>query len=766
MNLRGMDVSRLEMSLINVGDITEVVPQINEHYQEKKERAIFTAMCLFNLESEALNETVLKSLFFLIANCKSLRKEIVQKALDRLRPVGKKLNEEGVKCSDAKMSFELFKKAELRFNPMACFNAGNSLFFDSKQSTDTSQAEKHWSMGSTIAKRFGYEGWEDEPSNVGRVEKYLTYPGLDKWRWDVPLHVFKAMELFVVKKTLNPFAYMFCGRALEEGRGIEKNQAKADAILKQGFNAYGVMAETETKEWPVPYYQRAIDLGNTMACFNLGNFLAFSAGNNCNVGKAFECWKIGLLQASNPDQSWKSEPSNIPLIKSFDQELFKETVSDEDFNAFMMAADLIKEQSKTINRLLYYQIGRAKCLKGRTPEEKEEGRKLVCDTAVAICKDKNSHDVLGKLKYLKIAAFYGDINSCFRLGTYILAHPESEKDLGDCLHFFHKGHFLLQKAKDKSCFDREFSFDSFPKVVSLKGKEALNSIASGFGFVLSQVSVLTTLDLSSTNLGPEGLKQLSEGLKAHSSLTSLNLSDNSIGSEGAASLSEALKDNKELIHLDLSFNDISSEGIESLSGVLKRNTSLTVLSLEGNRFRVSGAKILAECLEKSSKLKELRLGGTHMGEDGLMHLSESLKNAKSLSCLSLWGNCLGTGKLVGIRNLLLNIPSLVHLDLWRNELGSDSAIQIASYLKGNVALRTLILSENHIGDEGANAIWKSVGKSALEELYMDGNDISGKGLDGISDALSSSQSLKVVNMEGNPCGKITPPKRRKVTIVQ
>jgi len=40
--------------------------------------------------------------------------------------------------------------------------------------------------------------------------------------------------------------------------------------LKQGCNAYAVMMEAETKDWPVPYYQRAIDLGNTMACFNLG----------------------------------------------------------------------------------------------------------------------------------------------------------------------------------------------------------------------------------------------------------------------------------------------------------------------------------------------------------------------------------------------------------------------------------------------------------------------------------------------------------------
>ena len=77
-----------------------------------------------------------------------------------------------------------------------------------------------------------------------------------------------------------------------------------------------------------------------------------------------------------------------------------------------------------------------------------------------------------------------------------------------------------------------------------------------------------------------------------------------------------------------------------------------------------------------------------------------------------------------------------------NNLGSKGAKIIAEYLNGNGALRTLILSglfsfhscvfcqdneslcvccfsENHIGDEGANAIWKSVPKSALEELYLE-----------------------------------------------
>ncbi|KAG0043929.1 hypothetical protein BGZ90_008928, partial [Linnemannia elongata] len=86
-------------------------------------------------------------------------------------------------------------------------------------------------------------------------------------------------------------------------------------------------------------------------------------------------------------------------------------------------------------------------------------------------------------------------------------------------------------------------------------------------------STLTTLNLESNSIGPDGAQALSEALKTNSTLTNLNLWRNSIGPHGAQAMSEALKTNSTLITLKLSTKSIDNNGAQALSEALRTNSA-------------------------------------------------------------------------------------------------------------------------------------------------------------------------------------------------
>ena len=143
------------------------------------------------------------------------------------------------------------------------------------------------------------------------------------------------------------------------------------------------------------------------------------------------------------------------------------------------------------------------------------------------------------------------------------------------------------------------------------GPEGAKALAG----VLKENKTLTTLNLGSNNIDSEGAKALAAALEVNKTLTTLNLSDNNIGPEEAKALAEALEVNKTLTTLDLFHNNIGPEGAKELAEALKVNKTLNMLNLETNDIGLEGAKALAEALiintslldcELSSEMKDVK----------------------------------------------------------------------------------------------------------------------------------------------------------------
>ena len=85
--------------------------------------------------------------------------------------------------------------------------------------------------------------------------------------------------------------------------------------------------------------------------------------------------------------------------------------------------------------------------------------------------------------------------------------------------------------------------------------------------------------------------------------------------------------------LNLNSNDIGPEGAKAIAETLTKNTSLTALYIGNNQIGLAGAKALAKALEENTSLTELYLGGNNIGPEEYKALADSLKNNTSMKKL-------------------------------------------------------------------------------------------------------------------------------------
>ena len=142
-------------------------------------------------------------------------------------------------------------------------------------------------------------------------------------------------------------------------------------------------------------------------------------------------------------------------------------------------------------------------------------------------------------------------------------------------------------------------------------------------FLMMNNYALCYLNLNSTKLKNEGIKNLAQGLTTNKSLVSLNLGNNEIKDLGMVPLCEALCENEILKTLDLSFNCIR-DGLV-LANMLKRNMGLEVLTLKENKIKENSGSLFVEASLIKTNLIRLNLEGNHIS---LKHLEEIRLNIK------------------------------------------------------------------------------------------------------------------------------------------
>ena len=263
-------------------------------------------------------------------------------------------------------------------------------------------------------------------------------------------------------------------------------------------------------------------------------------------------------------------------------------------------------------------------------------------------------------------------------------------------------HFNEKKGvtTPENTFGMHLDMSSLTKV-DLSSTDIQDAGAAAISVVLENNSSLTYLDLSFNKIDADGASSLSKALTANSTLHSLNLSANSIGDAGASFLSTALTANSSLTHLDLSCISIGDAGASSLSTALTANSTLHSLNLSDNSIGDAGASSLSLALTLNSTLHSLDLSINGIGDVGACFLSDILKFNSTLTRLNLRGNSIGVVGTFFLSKTLTANSSLPALDLSDNRIGDVGASCLFQALSANSFLDTLDLTDNDMGVAGA-----------------------------------------------------------------
>ena len=285
-------------------------------------------------------------------------------------------------------------------------------------------------------------------------------------------------------------------------------------------------------------------------------------------------------------------------------------------------------------------------------------------------------------------------------------------------------------------------------------KKGVTTPENTFGMHLD-MSSLTKVDLSTTDIQDAGAAAISVVLENNSSLTYLDLSFNNINGDGAFSLSKALTENSSLISLKLSFNNISDVGASALSQALTANSTLHSLDLSGSGIGDAGASFLSTALTANSSLTRLDLSANSIGDAGASSLSTALTANSSLNHLDLSANSIGDAGASSLSTALTVNSSLTHLDLSANSIGDAGASSLSTALTANSTLHSLNLSQNRIGDAGASSLSKALTAiSTLHSLDLSYNRTGDAGASSLSSALVVNSTLHSLDLSNNSIGAV------------
>ena len=273
--------------------------------------------------------------------------------------------------------------------------------------------------------------------------------------------------------------------------------------------------------------------------------------------------------------------------------------------------------------------------------------------------------------------------------------------------------------------------------------------AEGLVGELKQLSSLGHLHLIST-AAPNSIHVLVKALSSLSSEPKITLVFEDVDTEGALALGSALQfhTSTNLIELILSNSNIGPEGVTGLGNGLRCLTALSNLTLQNNEIRCDGFNSLWNGLQYLNSLNMLRLSHNNIVDDDIKFLANSLQHLTRLSSLTLSHMNFGSdwSCLVELRHL----TSIMHLDLSHNDINSDGAASLACALQYLTTLQSLFLSHNNIGPAGITALTKGLlYLTNLILLDLSHNDIDLEGAKAVITSLKGCHHLNcaIINTE-------------------
>ncbi|NXU42069.1 LRC34 protein, partial [Drymodes brunneopygia] len=278
--------------------------------------------------------------------------------------------------------------------------------------------------------------------------------------------------------------------------------------------------------------------------------------------------------------------------------------------------------------------------------------------------------------------------------------------------------------------------------------------------VLSEAAFVTGLDLAYNVLTDAGARTMATFLQENSTLRYLNLMFNDIGTSGAELIAEALHRNQSLVHLRMTGNKIGNQGGMFFASMLKINSTLEKLDLGDCDVGLQCLVATAIALTQNKSLKAINLNRPLLfrhQEETTVHIARMLRTNSSLVELHLGKHEMKNFGVERLCEALHVNSSLRYLDLSCNNITCDGAKFLGELLKSNQTLEILDLNANRIEDAGAFYLCEALTtwNRGLQALSIVSNNITGRGLLALSEAMQSNTKLSHIYIWGNKLDRIT-----------
>mmetsp|Transcript_613 Transcript_613/g.868 ORF Transcript_613/g.868 Transcript_613/m.868 type:complete len:910 (+) Transcript_613:96-2825(+) len=348
--------------------------------------------------------------------------------------------------------------------------------------------------------------------------------------------------------------------------------------------------------------------------------------------------------------------------------------------------------------------------------------------------------------------------------------------------------------------------DSFGHLSVTKGMQGLPPTRPTRESVLRRLSEalmrrsLTKIDLSQRGLVSTDARLVKLALLQNASLSVLKLGYNNLSDAGVITLVPGISKHRALASLDLGFNNVGDEGCKALANSMANGT-LQTLYLSGNIIGEDGALALADIIRRGCRLRRLHLTGNRLGPDGVKALTEAISEdetrrshvlderdevsedqemlpngdsstvssqqplsasqetqqkgagAGGMEELFLGGTSMGPSGCFAVARMLERSTSLRVISLANCGIGDDELATLAESIKknrNNLPLEALQLSFNNITGRGLEALMNAIwGSKTLRKLQLDNNEIGDRGAQQVAAILSSISSLEVLDLGFN-----------------
>jgi len=191
---------------------------------------------------------------------------------------------------------------------------------------------------------------------------------------------------------------------------------------------------------------------------------------------------------------------------------------------------------------------------------------------------------------------------------------------------------------------------------------------------LDALPTVTSLDLSSNDIGPAGAVAIAAAVRASRHLQALALDGNPVGNAGCRAIAAAIMDGRApaLARLGLASTFVRVQGAVAIGAAMRCNPPLRSLDLSGNSIGPSGGESIGAGLAEACSMRELKLSGCMLRNQGASAVCIGAAQSPQLEVLDLRDNFLSDGCMPSAGHLLGASGTLRILKLGEQALGSGS----------------------------------------------------------------------------------------------